>query len=157
MPSQPTQRIKTLQLITAGMIVGVLALSIFAVVFDVNSTPRNPNIMLLATVAVGAFGGGVSMIVRASTIRALQTAGGARDTDRAPLERALAAWATFVIIRGAALEATGLLGAVSYIITKYWPTLLIAALVVAALIALFPTAGRLESFYQSATGRLPRD
>ncbi len=150
---QPTMSLAGLRLLVAGLMAGVLALLVIALIVN---PPREGALALdqIQTLWLGVLlalaAGSIGLVVVLSRVLVERSAANARGAEVD--EHALAAdFTTLTVIRCAVVEGVGLLGAVVYLIADLGAALMVTLASLVGLARLFPSAGRFAAFRDRVT------
>ena len=137
-----------IQMIALALIVGVVMLVV--VVVTVGPIGELPEMTWVAAAVAVALGGVVPFFSpgRLLGIQLSRSATSGEESD--PDARALAAYRTSILLRYALLEAAALLNAVAYMLSGLPLALGVTALAVLAMLSLYPTRARIDTWVQSA-------
>ena len=158
MNGKAPQQVRTLRIVILAMVVGMLALSVVALVVQSRihvGDAQLTNVMLIVLGALIVLELPVYAIVRATKLGQLRAALQDRtlsDDIRAQLG---VVYAGLTLVFAALFEGWGLLGAVSYLITGAWPALVAPAVAIIVLLFLLPSEDRCAQFVAGLTGEHP--
>jgi NhaP-type Na+/H+ or K+/H+ antiporter len=141
----PPRQVKTLQIIIAAMVVGVLALTVVGLaigpVMDESQVDSIKGVLLGVCGALIVMGAVVGRVVRSVTMRALS-----RQEEDDFERRAVTVYTTMTIVSAAAAEGPAVLGGVAVLLLGPGISILFVAVPLALLVVQFPTLGRWDSF-----------
>lgn len=148
-PAVPPMSIKTLQVVFVAMAAGI---TIFAViVLMLNKPPSQPGTayLLAGVLALVAVSESIAFVAIRQVFLAPLRATWAQSPPADPAGSATGAYTTLSLIRGALVEAVGLLAPVFALVTGRPLFMIAAAAAVALLLISIPTGSRLQRFADS--------
>lgn len=145
-----TLRLRTMQIIAAGLIAGVLFFGVIAVTQAIGKPPGDPLLGYLGAgfaVMAAMLGSVLPTVISRSACRRLQRRA---DLDQAERTGVLVAiFQTKMIVALALLEGAAFLNLIAYMVTVRWWTLAAAGALIVLMTTSFPTRFRIESWIET--------